>query len=82
MRGMKSEKPVRARSQGSASHNGATTPGELQVTIWGRTDRKIGKRRRKVALVLEERDVAQLLMHLRAYGFDIQDGPQVKGSTA
>jgi hypothetical protein len=60
------KKPVRGRGTGSATHNGASAPGELEVTIWGVTDREPD---RKMAIVLDEEAARHLAMHLAAYGF-------------
>lgn len=64
--------PIQVRGNGSATHNRATAPGELQVTIWGEeAEPRPGRRPRKVAMVLDEDAVGVLLAHLRQYGFPL-----------
>ena len=53
---------IRGTGQG-ASHNGATRPGELQVTIWGHT-----KRGRQIALVYDEEGIMRLKADLERFG--------------
>lgn len=57
--------PVRAHGKGAATHNKSTAPGELQVTVWGVTDREPD---REVALVLGEEDVKRLKANLERFG--------------
>ena len=49
----------------AASHNGATEPGKLKVTIWGETRKKP---RREMTLVLGEEDVKRLKANLERFG--------------
>jgi hypothetical protein len=62
------KKPVRGHGKGAATHNGATKPGKLEVTIWGITDKEPD---RKMAIVLDEASTLRLAAHLRQYGFDV-----------
>jgi len=60
------KKTVRGRGAGSATHNGNSEPGRLEVTIWGVTDREPD---RKMAIVLSEDDVRHLVVRLASHGF-------------
>ena len=62
------KKPVEAHSRGRATHNRATIPGELEVTIWGTVDKEPD---RPVALTLGEEDIKQLIGALSRYGFPV-----------
>lgn len=59
------KKPIRGRGLGSASHNSAADPGNLEVTVWGWSAR----RRREVAVVLDEESAARLAVNLARFGF-------------
>ena len=50
-------------TSGNVSHDKAKRPGELQVTIWGRT-----KKGRKIALVMSEADAVALRDNLTRMG--------------
>lgn len=58
-------KPVRGRSLGTVTHNRATGPGELEVTVWGWR----GRWRREVAVVLDEEAAKRLADDLGRFGF-------------
>ena len=62
------KKPVEAHSRGRATHNRATIPGELEVTIWGTVDKEPD---RPIALTLGEEDIKQLIGALSRYGFPV-----------
>lgn len=52
---------IRGTGQG-ATHNSASQPGELEVTIWGHT-----KRGRSIALVYDEAAIARLVTDLERF---------------
>jgi hypothetical protein len=60
------KRTVRGRGRGSATHNSASERGKLEVTVWGVTDNEPD---RKMAIVLDEEAVRQLVAQLAAYGF-------------
>lgn len=56
---------IRGTGQG-ATHNGATRPGGMEVTIWGHT-----KRGRSIALVYDEEGAARLKADLERFGIGL-----------
>lgn len=58
-------KPISGRGLGSATHNRVTDPGQLEVTVWGWSAR----RRREVAVVLDEESAKRLADNLGRFGF-------------
>ena len=61
------KKPVQAHSTGgNATHNGASEPGKLEITVWGVVDTEPD---REVALVLSEDDARRLAANLGRFGF-------------
>lgn len=65
----KSRKPVQGRGTGAATHNRAAEPGKLEVTIWGQTREMPGRKRREMAIVLDEDAVNRLIANLSRFGF-------------
>ncbi len=62
----RSRRPVLAWSEGTVTHNRASEPGALEVTIWGR--RSKWHWRRDVGVVLGEEDLKVLLKNLERLG--------------
>jgi hypothetical protein len=60
------KRPVRGHGTGAATHNGASEPGQLQVTVWGVTDKEPD---RKMAITLDEEAARRLVIALGQYGF-------------
>jgi hypothetical protein len=60
------EWPVLARGDGTVTHNRASEPGALEITIWGR--RSKWHLRRDVGVVLGEEDFKVLLKNLEMLG--------------
>ena len=61
------KKPLQAHGTGgNATHNGASRPGEFEITVWGTVDKEPD---RKVALVLSEDDARRLTANLARFGF-------------
>lgn len=58
-------KPIRSRGLGAATHNRATGPGELEVTVWGWSARRL----HEVAVVLDEEAARRLAENLARFGF-------------
>jgi len=66
MRLRRGKKAVRGHGRVAATHNGASAPGRLEVTVWGATDKEPD---REMALVLGEEDVKRLVANLARFGF-------------
>ena len=62
----RNKRPVLARSEGAVTHNRASEPGALEITIWGR--RSKWHLRRDVGVVLGEEDFKVLLKNLDRLG--------------